>query len=326
MLKGVKKFIKQRFINDSHPFLMSLYLDRLERKIRREQEVYSRMTYAEIEEYLGRKYREVFGRPLDWEDPKTYNEKLIVWEVYMPTPLKTRLTDKVAVREWVTEKIGSEYLIPLLGVYETAEEIDFDALPEQFVIKCNHDSGSVTLVKDKSKVNRELMRRKYNILVRRNYAYPAHQMHYRDIERKIIVEQYMGAAVSDYKFQCFNGEPYSCRVDYDRFGDHRRNVYNMDWEIMPFMKGFYKHPEQDCPRPPEYDEMKRIVRELGRDIEQVRIDLYLVDGKIYFGEMTFTNAGGFENFVPDEWDYKFGELWPFDKSIRSQVLAHSSRP
>ena len=152
------------------------------------------------------------------------------------------------------------------------------------------------------------------------------EMHYRDIPPEIMVEQYMGDAVSDYKFQCFSGKPYSCRVDYDRFGDHRRNVYNMNWEIMPFMKGHYEHPEQDYLCPQEYEDMKKIVRELSRGFDQVRTDLYLVDGHVYFGEMTFTNASGFECFVPDEWDYKLGALWPFDTSVRTQVLTHSSRP
>lgn len=322
MLRGVKKFIKSHLLTESHPFFMSLNNYRLARQYER----HSRMTYAQIEAEIGRMYREMFGRNLNWDNPQTYNEKIHVSKVYMPTPLKTRLADKFAVREWITERIGSEYLIPLLGVYESFDEIDFDALPDSFVIKCNHDSGSVTLVKDKSSLDMAAMKRKYDAFMRRNFAWMGWEMHYRDIPPKILVEKYMGDAVSDYKFQCFNGEPYSCRVDYDRFGDHRRNVYNMDWEIMPFMKGLYQHPKNDYPCPPEYGEMKRIVRELSRGIDQVRVDLYFVDGRIYFGEMTLTNANGFEYFVPDEWDYTLGELWPFDNTARTKILAQHSRP
>lgn len=322
MLRGVKKFIKSHLLTESHPFFMSLNNYRLARQYER----HSRMTYAQIEAEISRKYRAMFGRTLNWDNPQTYNEKIHVSKVYMPTPLKTKLADKFAVREWITERIGGEYLVPLLGVYDSFGEIDFDALPDSFVIKCNHDCGSVTLVKDKSSLDMAAMKQKYDAFMRRNYAWPAFEMHYRDIPPRIIVEKYMGDAVSDYKFQCFDGEPYSCRVDYDRFGDHRRNVYNMDWEIMPFMKGLYQHPAQEYPRPPEYSEMKRIVRELSRGIDQVRVDLYLVDGHVYFGEMTFTNAGGFEYFVPDEWDYKLGELWPFDSTARAKVLASHSRP
>ena len=326
MLEGLKKFVKARLFTEEHPFLMGLWYDRMRRKFIADNERHSRMSYAEIEESIGRQYMRMFGRPLNWENPQTYNEKIHVSKVYHATPLKTRLADKVAVREWVAERIGSEYLIPLLGVYDSFDEVDFDALPSQFVIKCSHDSGSVTLVKDKSKMNRELLRKKYAAFMSRNFAWMGWEMHYRDIKPKIMVEQYMGDAVSDYKFQCFSGEPYSCRVDYDRFGDHRRNVYNMNWEIMPVMKGLYKHPEQILPCPPEYDDMKRIVHELSQGIEQVRVDLYLVDGRIYFGEMTLTNANGFEYFVPDEWDYTYGSLWPFDNSIRAQVLAEHSKP
>lgn len=326
LMRNIKDFLKHSIFNENHPYFMNMLLNRRERKILTQQEAHSRMTYAEIEAETNRIYMEMFGRPVNWENPQTYNEKMQVWKIYMPTPEKTRLTDKVAVREWIAGKIGSEYLIPLLGVYDSFDEIDFDALPDSFVIKCSHDSGSVTLVKDKRKMNRELLKRTYDIWLKRNLAWVFWEMHYRDIPPKIIIEQYMADAASDYKFQCFNGEPYSCRIDYDRFGNHRRNVYNMNWEIMPFMKGHYEHPEQQYPCPPEYDDMKRIVRELCKDINQVRVDLYLVDGHIYFGEMTFTNASGFEHFVPDEYDYKFGALWPFDTSIRSQVLARSSRP
>lgn len=329
MLGGIKRFIKSTLLTDSHPFLMSMYHKRQLRIMSSalaEYDAHSRMSYAEIESAVGSQYRKMFGRTLNWENPQTYNEKIHVSKIYMPDPIKTRLADKVAVREWITERIGSEYLIPLLGVYDSFDEIDFDALPDSFVIKCNHDSGSVTLVKDKSKINSDFLRRKYELLMRRNFAWMGWEMHYRNIPHKIMIERYMGDAISDYKFQCFNGEPYSCRVDYDRFGDHRRNVYDMDWKIIPFMKGHYQHPDREYPSPPEYEDMKRIVRELGRDIEQVRIDMYLVDGHIYFGEMTFTNADGFEEFIPDEWDYKLGELWPFDNTIRAKVLAKFTRP
>lgn len=326
MMKGIKRFIKKKFINESHPFLWSLWFSRMERRTWSTHERHKRMSYAEIEAEISRQYERVFGRKLNWDNPQTYNEKINVSKVYMPTPEKTRLADKYLVREWIREKIGEEYLIPLLGVYDSFDEIDFDALPDKFVMKCNHDCGSVTLVSDKSKINMKMLKRKYNFYLRRNFAYSNHEMHYRNIKPRIIIEQYMGDAISDYKFQCFNGKPYSCRIDYDRFGDHRRNVYNMNWEILPFMKGHYKHPEYDYPCPPEYDGMKRIAYKLSEGFGQVRVDLYLIDGRIYFGEMTFTNGNGFEVFVPDEYDYKLGELWPFDNTIRRKTLSERTHP
>ena len=287
----------------------------------------SRMSYAEIEAAIGRKYRRMFGRPLNWDNPQTYNEKIHVSKVYMPSPLKTRLADKVAVREWVTEKIGSQYLIPLLGVYDSFGDIDFDALPEQFVIKCNHDSGSVTLVKDKSRINRSFLKRKYELCMMRNYAWAGFEMHYRDITPKIIVEPYLGDAINDYKFTCIDENPVFLWTDFDRYTNHRRNVYDMDWKLQPFMKDRnLRNTDYDCPCPDEFGEMKRIAETLCKGFDQIRVDLYLVDRHIYFGEMTFSGANGFSPFIPDEWDYTFGALWPFDNSVRSQVLASSSRP
>ena len=323
MMKRVKKFIKQKLITEDHPFFMWLWEKRSDMAYARR----SRMTYAEIEAVTGKAYQELFGRPLNWDNPQTYNEKIHVSKLYMPSPLKTRLADKLAVREWITEKIGSQYLIPLLGVYDSFDEIDFDALPDQFVIKCNHDSGSVTLVKDKSRIDRAYLRRKYAVHMRRNYAWMGFEMHYRDIVPKIIVEQYMGDAINDYKFTCINSKPVFCWTDFDRYTNHRRNVYNMNWELQPFMKdNKLRSTDYECPCPPEFSEMKRIVNTLCEGFAQVRVDLYLIDGRVYFGEMTFSGANGFSPFVPDEWDYTFGALWPFDNTIRKQVLSHSSRP
>ena len=321
MLGSIKKFIKKQLINERHPFFLRLWEKRIDRMYDR----HSRMSYAEIEAEISRQYRKMFGRELNWENPQTYNEKIHVSKLYMPTPLKTRLADKVAVREWITEKIGSEYLIPLLGVYDSFDEIDFDALPSQFVIKCNHDSGSVTLVKDKSRIDRAHLKRKYEVLMKRNFAWMGWEMHYRDIKPKIMVEQYMGDAINDYKFQCFGGKPYYCQIDMDRFTNHTRNFYNMNWERQPFSL-LYPNNTQDAQCPEKFDEMKRVAEILCEGFPHVRVDLYFIGGKIYFGEMTFSHANGFQVIIPDEWDNKLGSLWPFDSSVRQQVLSHSSRP
>ena len=327
MLGRVKRFIRKRLDTEAHPKIHAWFKERDYRKMLELQERHKGMTYAEIEAEISRNYRRMFGRTLNWENPQTYNEKIHVSKLYMPTPLKTRLADKVAVREWITEKIGSEYLIPLIGVYDSFDEIDFDALPSQFVIKCNHDSGSVTLVKDKSRIDRAHLKRKYDLCMKLNYGCFGFEMHYRDIKPKIMIEKYMGDAINDYKFTCIDGKPVFLWTDFDRYTNHRRNIYNMNWELQPFIKERnLRNTDYECPCPDKFPEMKRIVEVLCEGFEQVRVDLYLVDGHIYFGEMTFTGANGFSPFVPDEWDYTFGSLWPFDNSIRQQVLTHSSRP
>ena len=320
---SLKSFIKS-FATDEHPFLQGLWRTAKKMQYRH----HSRMTYAQIEAAISRQYQEIFGRPLNWENPQTFNEKIHVSKVYMPTPEKTRLADKVAVREWIAEKIGSEYSIPLLGVYDSFDEIDFDALPEQFVIKCNHDCGSVTLVKDKSKVDRKALKRKYDYRLMMNWAWQGWEMQYRNIPPKIVIEQFIdNAAVNDYRFYCFGGKPYFCAVDFYNANHDRnaRNIYSMNWELQPFIL-WYPNYTGKVLCPDNFDTMKAIAQKLAEGIQQVRVDLYSAGSKVYFGEMTFTHAGGFQTFTPDEWDYKLGELWPFDASVRSQVLAYSSRP
>ena len=326
MLGAVKKFIKQRLITEKHPLFIRLYNFYLKNVQERRYKRHPQMTYAQIEAEISRDYMKMFGRPLNWENPQTYNEKIHVSKLYMPSPLKTRLADKYAVREWVAEKIGSEYLIPLLGVYDSFDEIDFDALPNSFVIKCTHDSGSVTLVKDKSRINREELRRKYAEHMKRNFAWMGFEMHYRDIKPRIIIEKYMGDSINDYKFLCFDEKPYYCWVDFDRFSNHKRNMYDLEWNLQPFNQYHYGNYDKPVSPPKCFDDMKRIAAELCKGFDHVRIDLYLVDGRIYFGEITFANGNGFEEITPDEWSYKLGALWPFDNSIRANILAHSSRP
>ncbi|MBQ4430773.1 MAG: hypothetical protein II877_04660 [Synergistaceae bacterium] len=275
MLEGVKKFLKAHVFTDAHPFFMGLWLDRMERRFRREAQ-HSHMTYAEIEAEISRQYEAIFGRKLNWENPQTYNEKINVSKLYMPSPLKTRLADKVAVREWVTEKIGGEYLVPLIGVYDSFDDIDFDALPDSFVIKCSHDSGSVTLVKDKHKLNMALMRRKYDLHMGHNFAWMGFEMHYRDIPHKIIIERYLGDAINDYKFLCFDGRPCYCWVDFDRYTNHKRNMYNLDWELQPFNQYHYGNYEEAVKCPESFGAMKRIATKLCEGFGHVRVDLYVV--------------------------------------------------
>ena len=315
MLKPVKKFLKKV------PGVMAL-------KYLRDDYIYRKhmnYNYDQIESFTDKVYFKMFNRHVNWDDPKSYNEKIQVSKIYNPTELKTRLADKYLVREWVKNKIGEKYLIPLIGVYDSFEEIDFKNLPDQFVIKCNHDSGSVILCKDKNKFNINSARKKINHALKNNFAWLWFEMHYKNIPPKIIIEKYMGDNINDYKFLCFDGKPYSCRIDIDRFNkNHSRSVYNMDWKLLPWMKGNYKTSE--CPKPENFDELKNLVIELCKDIDQIRVDVYVIDKKIYFGEMTFTNGSGLEEFYPDEWDFKIGELWKFDNTIRQKVREKNLKP
>ena len=318
MLGNIKKFIKQ------YPFFWRLQQRRYDRIC----EQHSRMSYAEIEAHIGRRYEAMFGRKLNWDNPQTYNEKIHVSKLYMPSPLKTRLADKYLVREWIREKIGGEYLIPLLGVYDSFDEIDFDSLPDRFVIKCNHDSGSYALVKDKSKLNKKLLKLKFDAFMGRNYAWMNFEMNYRDIKPKIVIEQFIdNAAVNDYRFYSFDGRPYYCAVDFydNAHTRNARNIYGMNWEIQPFILQYPNYAGK-TELPSNFDELKEIASKLAEGFDHVRVDLYSAGEKIYFAEMTFAHGNGLQKFTPDEWDYKLGELWPFDNTVRRKILSEHSHP
>ncbi len=278
-------------------------------------------TYDGIEQIVDRKYYEVFRRHINWIAPSAYTEKINVDKVYNTNPLKTKLTDKMMVRDWIKDKIGEQYLIPLYGAYERFDDIAFHELPDQFVIKCNHDSGSVTVVNDKEKMIRKdvnILRKRYGFYMKRNFAYKEYEMHYKDIVPKILVEKYMGDNINDYKFLCFDGVPYYCWVDFDRFIDHRRNLYDLDWVKQPFTQA---HPNYDgsCEKPACFSEMLVAVKTLCQGFPHVRIDMYEVGGHLYFGEMTFTNGSGMEIITPKEWNYKLGDLWHFDNTMRTKA-------
>ena len=312
ILRGIKRRVKS-FLFKVFPFLERKYtLMVMEKR--------SRASFSQIEREISKAYSINFGRKLNWDNPQAYTEKMCVSKVYAASEIKSRLTDKILVRDWVRERIGEQYLIPLLGVYDSFDEIDFSALPNQFVIKCNHDCGSVTVVKDKDALNLRKLSKLYRFYLRRNYAWPAYELHYKDIKPRILIERYMNyieTAGTDYKFFCFDGKPYFCRI----LIDHRISFYDMDWNLQPFTWKAYGFYDKEVPCPDHFDEMKEIAAKLSRGFDQVRVDLYLAGDNIYFGEMTFTTMGGTNVCEPDEWDFKLGSLWNFDSSIRAKKLA-----
>lgn len=250
---------------------------------------------------------------LNLKHPQTYNEKIQWQKVYDHNPLYTQLADKYAVREYVADKAGEQYLIPLLGKWDRFEDIDFNSLPNQFVLKCNHDCASVIICKDKKTFDVEAAKKKLKRALNRNFYYGYAEWQYKDIVPCILAEKYMQDGESDdlrdYKFQCFSGKPYSCRIDIGRFTDHRRNVYDMEWNLLPWQKGHYKNSDVPVEKPKGFDEMVEVVKKLSDGLRQVRVDLYNINGHIYFGELTFTNGGGYEVFVPEEYDRFLGDLW-----------------
>ncbi|MEJ8767649.1 ATP-grasp fold amidoligase family protein [Oceanobacillus sp. HCA-5259] len=259
---------------------------------------------------------------LDWNNLKTYNEKMQWAKLYDNNDLKTTLTDKYLVRDWVKDKVGEKYLIPLLGVWETFDEIDFDHLPQKFVLKTNHGSGTNMIIKNKKELDKNKAREQFTKWLRLNYAYlSGFEMHYKHIKPKIIAEKYIvdnDGELKDYKFLCFNGEVYFCWIDVGRFGDHRRNVYNLNWELQPWTQHKYKNTDKPVPKPKNFDLMVDLASELCEGFPHVRVDFYNVDGKVYFGEMTFTNGSGFERIHPYKYNLMLGELWNLPIGINKE--------
>ena len=245
----------------------------------------------------------------DLDHPTTFNEKLQWLKLYNRRPEYTVMADKYRVREYVEEKIGKEYLNPLLGVWESPDEIDFDRLPEKFVLKCNHDSGSTVICKEKSGFDRKKAVRFLKKRLRTNYFWMGREWPYKNIERRVIAERYMtdgsGSALKDYKFFCFNGRCKALYIATDRGTDTRYDFYDRDFHHLPLV---WEHPNADkeLPKPENFDEMIRIAEILSEGIPLVRVDLYDICGRICFGELTFFHAGGVQPLEPESFDELFG--------------------
>lgn len=246
--------------------------------------------------------------------PVSYTEKIQFAKIFESTEEKGRLSDKYEVRRWVSDLIGDQYLIPLLGVWDHFDDIDFDTLPDQFVLKTNHGSGTNVIVTDKTKINKSELKNKFEFWLSEDFAFAgkAYELHYTFIKPKIIAEKYVvdsHGELNDYKFLCFNSEPKFVWVDVGRRGDHRRNIYDLNWNLQPFRQWTYKNTDTDLEKPDGLSEMIDIAKKLCVGFDHVRVDLYNVDGKIYFGEMTFTNGQGYENIYPPEYDDILGGYW-----------------
>lgn len=282
-------------------------------KIKIRNKYYNSLSKKEMEVILSKMYKENMNRELDWNNLNTYTEKMQWAKLYDNNPIKTKLSDKYEVREWVRNKIGEKYLIPLLGSWENPDEIDFQELPEEFVLKTNHASGTILVVKSKKKLDIKETKKTMKKWLKKEQTYSyGFQLQYKNIKPLIIAEKYIedkNKLLNDYKFLCFNGMVYYCWVDFDRNNDHRRNVYNLKWELQPWNQHHYKNTTEKIPKPKKFDKMIEIASILCQGFSHVRVDLYNVDGEIFFGEMTFTNGSGFEGIYPLKYDYILGELW-----------------
>lgn len=259
--------------------------------------------------YIQLYYFAKFRRFCDLRNPSTYNEKLQWLKVNYRIPAHSRLVDKQAVKKIVATEVGDEYVIPTLAVYESADDIDFDALPDSFVLKCTHDSEGVALVRDKSSADSAEIREKLRAALKQNFYYIGREPHYRGIPPRIIAETYIEdttrGQLLDYKFFCFDGEVKAMFIASDRaFGNVKFDYFDADFTPLDIRQSY---PNSAVPpaKPERYEEMLVISRKLSKGHPHVRVDLYEVDGRVYFGELTFFHFSGFAPFTPPKWD----EIW-----------------
>ena len=260
--------------------------------------------------FLKMKWKICMDYPLNLDNPMTYNEKLQWLKLYDRKPEYIKMVDKYEAKKYVSNIIGEEFIIPTLAVYDTVDAIDFENLPDQFVLKCTHDSGGVVICEDKKNFDIDSaitkLRKRYN----NNWFLFYREWPYKNIKPRVIAEQYITTKnndLRDYKFYCFNGVVKAIMVAEGRFSESKSfSYFDHSWNKLDFTWGAPK-PKSYPAKPTHFSEMLEIAAELSKDIPHVRVDLYNVDGKIYFGELTFYDGSGMQAFEPRQWDYKFGD-------------------
>lgn len=262
--------------------------------------------------YLNIKFLKNFGKFINFTNPQTYNEKLQWLKVYDRNPFYNIIVDKYSVKEYVAKKIGEEHVIKLLGVWDKFDDIDFDSLPNQFVLKCNHDCGGLVICKDKGTFDILAAKKKLESHLKNNYYWDHREWPYKDVKPLIFAEEYMvdesGYELKDYKWFCFNGEPKVLFIAQDRDNpseETKFDFYDMDFKHLPIENG---HPNANAikEKPQGFEIMRKLAKKLSKGIPHVRVDFYNINGHIYFGEMTLFHWSGFVKFKPQEWDNTFG--------------------
>lgn len=300
MIKKIKRFM-------CNPIIRFNYLSKLG--------FYNNLT---DEEFIRRKYELITGKHLNLDHPVSYNEKLQWLKLYDKHDEYVELVDKYQVKKIVASKIGQDHIIPTIGVWNSPQEIDFDSLPNQFVLKTTHDSGGVVICDNKAKLDVNKTKKYLHKSLKRDfYKVVGREYPYKNVPRKIIAEKYMvdesGTELKDYKVFCFNGVPKFIQVDFDRFTGHKRNLYTTDWQYIPASIEFPTDPNHKIEKPQCLDELLFLAKKLSEGFVHVRTDFYIIGKEIYFGELTFFHGSGFETFTPDSFGVNVGNLIDLNK-------------
>lgn len=264
--------------------------------------------------FLKLKYRLIMKKKLILKNPQTFNEKLQWLKLHDRKPKYTMMVDKYEVRKYIAQKLGEEYLIPLLGVWDNVDDIDFDALPNQFVLKCNHNSGlGMCICKDKSKLDIEKVKKELKKGLKQDYYMTGREWPYKNVKQKIIAEQYISDGnengLTDYKFFCFDGNVHSVMLCIDRDTEPKFYFFDREWNLLKLnIRGKDVPDNFTLPKPDRMEDMFKIASQLSKGMKFLRVDLYCCNSKIYFGELTFFPDSGFDANLLTETDKLFGNL------------------
>lgn len=270
------------------------------------------LNWMSDKQYLQIAYRIKMGKKLNLKNPQTFNEKLQWLKLYDRKPIYTQMVDKIEAKKLVAAVIGEEYIIPTLGVWDRFDDIDFDSLPNQFVLKCSHDSGGLVICRDKSILDVDAARTMINRCLSHSFYWAGREWPYKDVKPRILAEQYMEDEetheLRDYKVFTFNGVPKALFIATERGSkeETKFDFFDADFKHLPFTNG---HPNAEVTpaKPKTFEEMKALATKLSENIPQLRVDFYEVNGKAYFGELTFSHWSGMMPFNPPEWDKTFGD-------------------
>lgn len=280
------------------------------------QRVYQNLLYQVLPDklFLEGLYFIAFGKKLNLKNPRTFNEKIQWLKLYNRCPQYTIMVDKAAVKEYVANIIGDQYLIPTYGVWDKFDEIDFESLPNQFVLKTTHDSGGIVICKDKENFDKKTAKKKLTRSLKRNYYSRSKEWAYKNVKPRIMAEKFMEDKTTpdlkDWKIFCFDGDPKFLFVASDRFTPNEEtkfDFYDIEFNHLPFTNG---HPNSDTPieRPKAFDEMIECAKKLSKGYPHIRTDFYEINGKVYFGELTLCHYSGLVPFKPEPWDEELGKF------------------
>ena len=260
--------------------------------------------------YLRLQYRCLFGKKPNLVHPQTFSEKLLWMKLFNRRPEYSVMVDKYEVKKYVADIIGEQYIIPTIGVWDRPEDIEWDSLPNQFVLKCTHDSGGLVICKDKAKLDKDAAIKKLKASLKRDYYKVAREWQYKNVPKRIIAEKYMEdklfGELPDYKFFCFDGVVKAMFIGTERgTGDVKFDFYDADFNHLDLVQ-IHPMSGKQLSKPQQFEKMKELASKLSKGHPHLRIDLYDVNGDIYFGEITLYHHGGIVPFHPEKWDYTFG--------------------